>query len=240
MPINPFQSQIAPPSFNGFSQGGNAYAVADDASKLFGQALAEYEARAKNPRIDIWGNTLAEDTEPELKKQLIDPLLGHFGLQNFGRPAAALQPKVYHTGNSLVQLDPTTGKTTVVYSQPPKAPPVVKESLVEVPTSFDLLGKPAGKIKATPSQIREGIASGIFPASQVATNQNLQFYNSLTPPGATFTNAVEAGKKMATSAIAPTAFIGTPGITAPINLNPAGGTTNSAAKTVGRFKVISR
>lgn len=239
----PPQAFLPPGAFTGFDANGG-YSVANDASKLFGQALAEYEARLASPRNDIYGSTLKEDTAPALKAELLDPLLNHFGLNNFGRPGAALAPKTYHVapGTEVVQVDPQTGQTTKVYSSAPKPTVAPKETAVKVVTGLDEFQRPNSFITATPSQLRQGMASGTIPQSQVATNQALQFYNNLTPPGApsNFNTAVKQGAELAKSAITPSAFIGTPGVTPPIQLpssgNPGGGTqTGTSGKKRLKF-----
>lgn len=104
---------------DGFSDDGLSYSVADDYSKLAGQAMAEYDARIKDPRYVPGGATPHPDSPELLDAELFAPIRERFGL-NSRRTTA---PKTYEIGNELVSLDPNTGKTNVVYSAPAKAAP---------------------------------------------------------------------------------------------------------------------
>jgi len=125
---------------DGFSADGLSYSVANDLSKQIGQAEADIEARTKNPRFTPGARVENPDAPELLRKELLDPILASFGAS---QPTAT--PKDYHVDNSLVRLDPVTGKASVLYT----APQAKKEQRYKVPTSYDLLGKPQGEVALT-------------------------------------------------------------------------------------------
>lgn len=211
--------------FNGMSPDGS-YAVADDLTKLVGQAEAEYDARLKNPRIDIWGKPLSADTPQALDAELFHPLRALTGqTDNIQRPVAVKPPETYHVGDTVVQIDPTTGQPKVLYSIPTKPVPQqfdVQKSDTEVPevpskTHVDpgLFGWSWG-----PFGTRVTDAPAI-PAHKVTTTRKIPAESVLAPATNTFTNALDAGRK---AIQAPVAFMGTPGGANLIPSAPAQGT----------------
>lgn len=107
--------QPAPELPSGFSMlpGGNLmYAVADDPEKLYAQAMAEYEARTKNPRLQ------GLDSPERLYQELFAPLDAVYR-QNVNPTSL----KTFEIGDTLVSFDPQTQRSKVVYQAPPKAEP---------------------------------------------------------------------------------------------------------------------
>lgn len=106
----PRKQPYAMPRNDGFSEDGLSYAVIDDFSKLASQALAEYEARIKKPRTDIWGKTLQADTPAALDAELFQPLRNLFG-------GAAVNAglKTYEIDNNLIGFNPTTNQTQKLF-----------------------------------------------------------------------------------------------------------------------------
>lgn len=240
----PTANQINPlaylSQFTGFDpQGG--YAVINDAGKLFANAMAEYEARSKNPRNDIYGRILPEDTDAALKSELIDPILYRFGLNTLLRPGAAAKNQVYHVGDALVERD-AAGNLKPVYNAPAKPE---KELAVSIPMQYDILGKPSGILKTKPSEVPQLVDSGIIPKQMLSTNAVANAYynigmNHAAPKASTPTNAVPT--------LSPTGFMGIPGGTnlftsavqqgkkaVESGANPAAGT-----RQIGRFTVKSK
>lgn len=113
------QPRIAAQRNDGFSQDGLSYSVANDFGKLWGQAMAEYDARTNAPRNDIYGETLEEDTPDSLRRQLLDPLTQNFGGAS-SRPVKTASPRTYKFGDQLVSVDPRTGATNPIYTAPAK------------------------------------------------------------------------------------------------------------------------
>ncbi len=115
--IDPFDREVRRARRNdGFSDDGLSYSVANDFGKLWGQAMAEYDARTAKPRSDVFGQTLQEDTPQALQHQLLDPLTQHFGAPTQTHNT----PRTYKFGNKLVSVDPMTGNAHEVFSTPEK------------------------------------------------------------------------------------------------------------------------
>ncbi len=111
---------------DGFSADGLSYSVANDFSKQMGQALADYEARTKNPRFIPGARVENPDAPDLLRQQLIDPIE-----QAWQGNRPAVKPIVHVVGNSLVQFDPRSNRTNVLFSNPPavksyKTPEITK------------------------------------------------------------------------------------------------------------------
>lgn len=82
-------------------------------------AMAEYEARRKAPRSDIWGRTLAEDTPERLQRDLIDPLGMEAGAFTGRYPPRDYSPVnpwgFYSTGaGELQRVNKRTGESDMV------------------------------------------------------------------------------------------------------------------------------
>jgi len=84
----------------GFSEDGLSYEVASDFNKLASQALAEYEARLRNPRTDVWGKVLAEDTPAALHASILQPVAEYIG---GGTQATQQQPIIREIGNTIFE-----------------------------------------------------------------------------------------------------------------------------------------
>lgn len=93
------------------------YQVATDYPKQIANIMAEYEARALNPRVNTLGP--APDSTARLKAELLDPFQAVFNAGVPQQPAA--QPRTFEIGNNLVQLDPATGRPNVVFTAPSTA-----------------------------------------------------------------------------------------------------------------------
>lgn len=218
--------------FTGYDDQGG-YAVANDAGKLFANALAEYEARMKSPRMDIYGRTLHEDTPEYLKQELIDPIIYRFGLNTLTRPAAAAKTQTYHVGDALVERD-AAGNLVPVYNAPakPEKQPVVSVPVYPPgtnPTTAHALG-------IVPTTVRGDLSK---VASMVGTNM---------PPSLLAPTVSAPAPAASAPALNPTGFIGIPGGTnlftqavrqgkqaVESGANPAAGT-----RQIGRFTVKSK
>lgn len=155
--------QAEPELAPGFSilPGGNVmYQVATDYPKQIANIMAEYEARALNPRVNTLGPD--PDSTARLKAELLDPFQAVFNAGVPQQPAA--QPRTFEIGNNLVQLDPTTGRPNVVYSAPQKPP---TEPRYTIPTTVDILGQPA-----TPGRFTRDEILNLIPSldPRIATN----------------------------------------------------------------------
>lgn len=121
---------------DGFSDDGLSYSVAADFEKQIGQAMAEQEARLKDPRFAP-GTLVERPDAPEvLQRELIDPVLTGFGLMSPRRATATSStrmptPRTYEMGNELVQVDPITGRANVVFTQPKQAPEMTPRERME-------------------------------------------------------------------------------------------------------------
>lgn len=154
---------------DGFSDDGS-YSVASDFDKQMGEAMAEYDARRKDPRFVPGARVESPDSPDLLQQELIDPILTSFGFnsggaRNFsGRQAA---PKTYEIGNELIQYDPVAGQAKSIYKG--EAKPVAEKPAprYEVPTGFDILKRPTGAQKLTLDELE--LALPTLP-DQVRTN----------------------------------------------------------------------
>lgn len=102
------------------SADGLSYSVANDLEKQMGQALAEYDARRKAPRSDVWGKTLKEDSPEQLRTELLDPFMRESSRQSRTAAPRTYKAKNATGGDDVVSFDPQTGETKVVYSVPGK------------------------------------------------------------------------------------------------------------------------
>ena len=103
---------------DGFSNDGLSYSVANDFGKLWGQALADYEARTAQPRSDVYGKTLRDDTPEVLRSELLDPIIQRFSATTPRTSHAA--PRTYKFGNQLLSVDPLSGATKNLFTAPEK------------------------------------------------------------------------------------------------------------------------
>lgn len=219
--------------FTGYDDQGG-YAVANDAGKLFANALAEYEARMKSPRTDIYGRVLPEDKLEYLKQELIDPIIYRFGLNTLTRPAAAAKAQTYHVGDALVTRD-EAGNFTPVYNAPAKPEKQPTVSVPVYPPGVNPMT--AHAMGYTPTVVR-----GALPTVQGMVGTNLP--PSLVAPAAAPVTATAP----AAPALNPTGFIGIPGGTnlftqavkqgkqAVESGNPSGG----SVRQVGRFTIKAK
>lgn len=81
------------------------------------QAMAEYSARAANPRNDIWGKTLAQDTPQGLDAELFAPLRQSGGA---GVPPPYVNPadkdwEVIHTNDGIYRVNKRTGEVATLH-----------------------------------------------------------------------------------------------------------------------------
>lgn len=110
------EPEDAPKLPSGFTMlpGGNLmYAVADDPEKLYAQAAAEYEARAKSPRIN------GLDNPDRLYKELFAPLDEVYRQsQNTG-----VQNRIVEGPDGIYAVDPYKGTSSMVQKYPAKPEP---------------------------------------------------------------------------------------------------------------------
>jgi hypothetical protein len=146
--INPLQMR----RMDGFSDDGLSYSVASDFNKIAGQALADYEARVKNPR------GLHESEEeynrrrneaPNLLNAEIGALVSLFGGEPPQQPRYS-GPKTFEIGNQIVQQDPITGQYVPVFTGTPTPRP---EPKFPIPTELNTALQPAGVKMLTVPQI---------------------------------------------------------------------------------------
>lgn len=151
------EQELAP----GFSilPGGNVmYQVATDYPKQIAEIMANYEARALNPRVNSLGPN--PDSAARLQAELIDPFREAFTAAIPQAAATrATQPRTFEIGNRLVQLDPTTGRPVEVYAAPEPAPKPVAPPRYSVPTTVDMLGTPGTVGRYTRDEILNMIPS---------------------------------------------------------------------------------
>src|SRR6478736_2443451 len=117
MPIKRAQleEELAP----GFSvlPGGNLmYQVATDYPKQMANIMSEYEARAKDPRYNPFGES--PDSPRRLEQELIDPFRATLAASQ--PQTRAIQPRYFETGGDIVSVDPRTGRARTVYDTPEK------------------------------------------------------------------------------------------------------------------------
>lgn len=118
----PQQVAVAAPRRDGFSEDGLSYSVINDFDKLAAQALAEYEARVKNPRNDIWGQIIPEDRPENLKAAILDPISS---LINGGARQESTPLRTYKTpGGGVVGVNPMTGESDMLVPDVPKDVPM--------------------------------------------------------------------------------------------------------------------
>lgn len=109
------EEELAP----GFSvlPGGNImYQVATDYPKQMANIMAEYEARAKDPRYNAFGES--PDSPRRLEQELVEPFRATFAASQ--PQPRAMQPRFFETGGDIVSVDPTTGRARTVYDTPEK------------------------------------------------------------------------------------------------------------------------
>ena len=102
----------------GFSAvpGGIMYQVATDYPKQMANIMADYEARARDPRYNPFGES--PDSPRRLEQELVDPFRATFAASQ--PQARAIQPRYFETGGDIVSIDPRTGKASVAYDTPEK------------------------------------------------------------------------------------------------------------------------
>jgi len=202
--FNPFGSayqprqkeQVQQKRTDGFSDDGLSYSVINDFDKLAAQALADYEARVKSPRIDIWGRTLPEDTPQGLDRELFQPLRTLFGGNSYSDSPAL---RTYKTGTGdIVGINPRTGESGIVFDAP--EPPAKPQREAEFPmyTELNSTLQPSGLKMLTMPQI-----GAILPSlpDTLRTNATAQKYQG-------WLNSSNAAPKQAQSN--PHVFVGAP------------------------------
>lgn len=141
---------------DGFSADGLRYSVASDFDKQIGQALAEQEARMRDPRFIPGARVESPDSPDLLRQELIDPVLTAFGVNTeriaSNRNPLRGAPRLYEMGNELISVDPMTQQTKVVHTAPEKP---VKEETYRVPTQMDAFGKPGAFHDVKASELAE-------------------------------------------------------------------------------------
>jgi len=108
--------------------GGLSRSEADAFNKMKLDSIAEYQARLRNPRNDVWGKTLQEDTPEHLKQIFVDPFRRESARASTQRP---LSPTLYKVkgknGEDIItSIDRNTGESRVVYTgaAPQKPDPI--------------------------------------------------------------------------------------------------------------------
>jgi hypothetical protein len=115
----PIQDEVKAPRTDGVAEDGS-YSVINDLDKLTAQALADFEARARNPRNDIWGQTLAEDRPENLKRTILDPI---FQLTGFQQPDSDPLRTYKTKGGGVVGVNPVSGESRMLVPDPETAAP---------------------------------------------------------------------------------------------------------------------
>ena len=198
---------------NGMSPDGLSYSVATDFDKQMAQALAEVEARTKDPRFVAGARVQEPDTPDLLKRELLDPImeaeasyqgrdLGRYQRPYVGR-APSIAPHKAANG-SWFTFDPTSGQTHTIFEAPTKtaaldAATKARSRLLEA----DILNrqKALAKLQSSPSTRPEQISD----AARGLRLLNDQFNNLFAPQTGTNAPAAVAAPP------APTGFIGSPG-----------------------------
>lgn len=131
----------AAPRTDGFSNDGMTYSVANDQSKIVGEALAREEARqAYNSSLN----------NPLVNKSIFKPIPAPITPQQ--EQAAK---KIFEVGNQVVEVNPLTGKSNVLFTQPPQP---TKETAYNIPVMENFMSAPT-TLKMTPSQLQSQIGS---------------------------------------------------------------------------------
>ena len=131
---------------DGFSDDGLSYSVASDFDKQMGQALAEYEARTKDPRYIPGAQVERPDSPDILRRELIDPITLAFGgeVQKESPQQAA---KTYHVGNQLIKVDPQTSTAEAIFTGPSTQSDLTKRGQLELSDALamrrSIMSKPA-------------------------------------------------------------------------------------------------
>lgn len=146
--IEPFERELRRSRRNdGFSNDGLSYSVADDFGKLWGQALAEYDARRgmtteylpvteadkakgiiqrkrdvmRPAQFYVDNPTAREPEDPEaLRRELLDPLMQSFGGATTRSSSASRRPQFRTAGGDVYRLDDETGEPTKIIDVPDK------------------------------------------------------------------------------------------------------------------------
>lgn len=101
------------PGFSTLPGGNLMYQVATDYPKQMANIMAEYEARAKDPRYNPFGES--PDSPRRLEQELIDPFRAVFAAS---QPAVrTAPPRYFETGGDIVEIGPG-GKARTVFDTP--------------------------------------------------------------------------------------------------------------------------
>jgi len=92
------------------------YQVATDYPKQMANIMSEYEARAKDPRYNAFGES--PDSPRRLEQELVEPFHDVMTAQYPETRAQTLAatPRLFQTKGGVISVDPTTGQSSTVYS----------------------------------------------------------------------------------------------------------------------------
>lgn len=198
------------------------YSVAEDYPKQMAQIMAEYEARAGNPRYNPFGES--PDSPRRLEQELTEPFRAVFAASQ--PQTRALPNRYFETGGDIIQIDQRTGRPTTVYDSPERngvdeAKRKIKASLLQ-----DEI-KELQRAKLTSPADRPGITDEVIDTR--LADKTMQLESLFAPTAATQT------------ATAPTpqprmAFGGLGSELAPIL---GAGSTNAPVAPTSKYKRIS-
>ena len=195
--IHPLDREVrrrSVPRNDGFSDDELSYSAANDFGKLWGEAMAEYDARRK-PRTDAFGKALPSESIADLRSELLDPIIQRFGTSSAQTPRAVV-PRTYKVGNQemgekVISVNPESGETTEIYtSQPsPKAAHQDPRDLIDYRNASNRLEE-AAKDYATAIPSRKAEAKKVLDeASTTFKALRVPTLNAAPTPGATNTPA---------------------------------------------------
>lgn len=139
----------------------DAGSPADALYRTWADAMAEYEARRKGPRSDVFGKTLEEDAPQNLSEELFTPVdvladtmnerPSYNRYSGRSRPAASPWQTRQLPGGEIVQIGPGGELRNLK----PPTPKVANEQVFEIPVQLDADGKPVSSVKWTAAQLRQ-------------------------------------------------------------------------------------
>lgn len=173
-PSGVLEQELAP----GFSMlpGGNLmYQRATDYPAQMAEIMAEYEARAKNPRYNPFGES--PDSARRLEAELVDPFRAVFTASQ--APMRVSPPRYFETGGDIVQVDPRTGRATTVFDTPAKNVAADEKRKVEATLLTDEI-KRLNSIKALPMEQRIGLPDNASLDTDIA-QKRMELERLFTP-----------------------------------------------------------